>query len=110
MYLTIQLLELEKPMVMALNFMDEVRSRGDEIDVGALSEMLGIPVVPITARSGEGVDELLKIAHRQMHIGYTTEPDDLYDDFTHRIHHEIGEHIHDLPMRREFPRTGHQLS
>ena len=103
MYLTIQLLELEKPMVMALNFMDEVRSRGDEIDIGALSEMLGIPVVPITARSGEGVDELLKIAHRQMHIGYTTEPDDLYDDFTHRIHHEIGEHIHDFAYAAGIP-------
>jgi len=103
MYLTIQLLELEKPMVMALNFMDEAGARGDNIDAEALSRELGVPVVPITARSGEGLDELLKIAHRQMHMGYTIEPDDLYDDFTHKIHHEIGEKIHDYAYAANIP-------
>ena len=103
MYLTIQLLELEKPMVMALNFMDETSARGDNIDAEILSRELGVPVVPITARSGEGLDELLKIAHRQMHTGYTIEPDDLYDDFTHRIHHEIGEKIHDYAYAASIP-------
>ena len=95
MYLTVQLLELEKPMVIALNFMDAARKAGDEIDAVRLSKDLGIPVVPITARTGENIGELLLVAHRQMHIGYTIEPDDLYDDFTHEIHHRIGLNIHD---------------
>ena len=95
LYLTCQLLELERPMVIALNFMDEVERRGDQIDVDRLSKELGIPVVPITARTGENIDELLRTAHIQMHRGYTIEPDDLYDDFTHAIHHRIGELVHD---------------
>ena len=52
LYLTAQLLELERPMVIALNFMDEVEKHGDQIDVARLSETLGVPVIPITARSG----------------------------------------------------------
>lgn len=95
LYLTAQLLELERPMVVALNFMDEVEKHGDKIDVERLSEALGVPVIPITARSGENVKELLQVAHRQMHVGVTVEPDDLYDDFTHEIHHRVGELIHD---------------
>ena len=55
LYLTVQLLELERPTVLALNFMDEVAKRGDQIDVERLSKELGIPVVPITARTGEGL-------------------------------------------------------
>ena len=103
LYLTIQLLELERPMVMALNFMDEVEKNGDHIDVERLSQKLGIPVVPITAKTGEGLDELMHTAHRQMHIGYTIEPDDLYDDFTHEIHHRIGELIHDRAYEAKLP-------
>ena len=95
MYLTVQLLELERPMVVALNFMDEARKAGDEIDALRLSKELGIPVVPIAARTGENLEELLHTAHRQMHIGYTIEPDDLYDDFTHETHHSIDKLIHD---------------
>jgi len=95
LYLTIQLLELERPTVVALNFMDEVEHRGDRIDADRLSKELGVPVVPITAKTGQGVEQLLHIAHRQIHLGYTIEPDDLYDDFTHNIHHQIGELIHD---------------
>jgi len=103
MYLTVQLLELEKPMVVALNFMDEARKVGDEIDVSRLSKELGIPVVPITAKTGENLSELLHVAHKQMHIGYTIEPDDLYDEFTHEIHHRIGMLIHDAAYRAGLP-------
>ncbi len=103
LYLTIQLLELERPMVVALNFMDEVAKRGDQIDVERLSKELGIPVVPITARTGDGLEELLHIAHRQMHLGCTIEPDDLYDDFTHDIHHRMGELIHDYAYAARLP-------
>ena len=58
LYLTLQLLELRVPMVLALNMMDEVRANGGAIDVQKMSAALGIPVVPITAAKGEGVSEL----------------------------------------------------
>ncbi len=103
LYLTVQLLELERPMVVALNFMDEVEKHGDKIDLKRLSQALGVPVVPITARSGENVDELLKRAHRAIHTGFTLEPDNLYDDFTHRIHHQVGELIHDRAYAAGLP-------
>ena len=95
LYLTMQLLELETPMVLAVNFMDEVEKNGDQIDCGRLSAHLGVPVIPISARDNKNIDKLVEEAHRQMHTGLTLEPDDLYDDFTHIIHHRIGELIHD---------------
>ena len=83
--------------------MDEVAKRGDQIDVARLSKELGSPVVPITARTGEGLDTLLHTAHRQMHLGFTIEPDDLYDSFTHDIHHRMGELIHDYAYAAGLP-------
>ena len=103
LYLTVQLLELERPTVVALNFMDEVAQRGDQIDVDRLSKELGIPVVPITARTGEGVKALMHTAHRQMHLGVTIEPDDLYDDYTHDVHHRMGELLHDFAYLAGLP-------
>ena len=103
LYLTAQLLELERPMVVALNFMDEALKHGDQINVERLSQALGVPVVPITARSGENIDELLRVAHQQMHRGVTVEPDDLYDDYTHVLHHRVGELIHDKAYAAGLP-------
>ncbi len=59
LYLTLQLLELRVPMVLALNMMDEVRANGGTIDIKKMSIALGIPVVPISASKGEGVSELI---------------------------------------------------
>ena len=59
LYLTLQLLELRVPMVLALNMMDEVHANGGAIDVQKMSDALGIPVVPISAAKGEGVSELV---------------------------------------------------
>ena len=103
LYLTMQLLELERPVVLAVNFMDEVEKKGDQIDCGKLSAQLGVPVVPISARDGVNIDKLVQEAHRQMHTGLTLEPDDLYDDFTHAIHHRIGELIHDRAYAKGIP-------
>ena len=103
LYLTAQLLELERPTVVALNFMDEVEKRGDKIDVDRLSKELGVPVVPITARTGEGIEQLLHTAHRQMHLGVTIEPDDLYDDYTHDIHHRMVKLLHDYAYAANLP-------
>ena len=62
LYLTLQLLELGRPVVVALNMMDEVRSHGDSIDLAGLEKGLGVPVVAICARKGEGIDELVSRA------------------------------------------------
>ena len=59
LYLTLQLLELQVPIVLALNMMDEVRANGGTIDVQKMSQALGIPVIPISAANGEGVSELV---------------------------------------------------
>ena len=88
--------------MLALNFMDEVKARGDQIDVERLSKELGVPVVPITAKTGEGLDELLQVAHRQMHLGVTYEPDDLYDD-SPTTSTTDGELIHDYAYAANLP-------
>lgn len=60
LYLTLQLIELNIPMIIALNMMDELATGGGSIDIKAMEEQLTIPVVPISANSGEGVAELIK--------------------------------------------------
>ena len=70
LYLTLQLMELDIPMVLALNMMDEVRGNGGTIKINELERILGIPVVPISASKNEGVDELVKHA---IHVAYYQE-------------------------------------
>ena len=64
LYLTLQLLTLQTPTVLALNMMDELTGNGGSVDTKLLSELLGVPVVPICAANGEGVEELIEIAVR----------------------------------------------
>lgn len=76
LYLTLQLLELRIPTVIALNMMDEVRSGGGSVDIKKMSEMLGVPVVPISAAKGEGVSEL---ADRMVETAKTRRLPAVYD-------------------------------
>ena len=92
LYLTLQLLELGKPVVMALNMMDIVEKRGMEIDLHRFPEMLGIPVVPVSARKRRGLSALL---HAAVHHMGQTEPDALIHE-----HPEHTAHAHD--HHREF--------
>ena len=62
MYLTLQLMELGRPMVLALNMMDEVAANGGSVRVNEMEALLGIPVVPISASRGEGIEELVEHA------------------------------------------------
>ena len=62
LYLTMQLMELDVPMVLALNMMDEMRGNGGSVHINEMEDMLGIPVVPISASKNEGVEELVKHA------------------------------------------------
>lgn len=72
LYLTMQLMELDIPMVLALNMMDEVRENGGSIRINKMEEMLGIPVVPISAAKNEGIDEL--VAHALHVAKYQEQP------------------------------------
>lgn len=87
LYLTLQILELGKPVVLALNMMDIVEKRGMEIDLHRLPEMLGIPVIAVSARKRTGLDSLL---HAAAHHKGQADPDSL-------IHHHkgAGHHAHD---------------
>ena len=71
LYLTMQLLELNIPLVIALNMMDELLANGGSIDVNKMEEILGVPVVPISAKSGQGVEELISHA---IHVAKFQEP------------------------------------
>ena len=110
LYLTIQLMELEVPMIIALNMMDEVEKNGDSIDIKKLSLLLGIPVIPISARTGMGLGELAQsmrklvfAAHTQLHEGFNIEPDDVYDDFTRLEHYKIGNVIEPFAKKAGLP-------
>ena len=65
LFLTSQVLEMDVPVVIALNLMDVIEKRGDEIDIKGLSEKLGVPVVPISALKGTGMKELMKVVYEQ---------------------------------------------
>ena len=83
LYLTMQLLELGIPLVIALNMMDEVAANGGSIDVNKMEALLGVPVVPISAKSGQGVEELVSHA---LHVAKFQEPP-LRQDFCGRGDH-----------------------
>ncbi len=89
LYLTLQLLELGKPVVLALNMMDIVEKRGMEIDLHRLPEMLGIPVVPVSARKRRGLDVLL---HAAVHHKGATAPDRLIHNHVSSSHHKHNHH------------------
>lgn len=76
LYLTMQLLELNIPMVVAVNMMDELTSNGGSIDFNDMEKMLGVPVVPISAAKNEGIEELVEHA---VHVAYYREPPVIQD-------------------------------
>lgn len=108
LYLTMQLMELDIPMVLALNMMDEVRGNGGTVRINMMEDMLGIPVVPISASKNEGVDELVDHA---VHIAkYQEKPGRI--DFcdkneaggaVHRCLHGIMVLIEDHAQKADIP-------
>ncbi len=99
LYLSIQLIEMGVPMVIALNMMDEVRVNGGTIRVKAMSEELGVPVVPISASKNEGIDELIDIAIKT--AGHKQKPkrQDFCTGPTHRTVHAVAHLIEDHAER-----------
>ena len=89
LYLTLQLLELGKPVILALNMMDIVEKRGMEIDIHRLPEMLGIPVIPVSARKRTGLEVLL---HAAAHHKDNNSPDNLEHDHAYASKHRHDHH------------------
>ena len=108
MYLTMQLMELDVPMVLALNMMDEVNANGGAIHVNEMEEMLGIPVVPISAARNEGIQELIGHA---LHVAkYQERPGRMdfcsaeeKDGAVHRCLHGIMHLIEDHAKKANLP-------
>lgn len=111
LYLTMQLLEMNIPMVVALNMMDELTSNGGSIDINHMEKRLGVPVVPISAAKNKGIEELVEHA---MHVAYYQERPLRYDfcDKTenggavhrclHGISHLIEDHVESIGMPLRF--------
>ena len=109
LYLTMQLMELGIPMVLALNMMDEVRANGGTIMVNELEDLLGVPVVPISAAKNEGIDELVEHAlhvarHREVpgRIDFCDATDGK-DGAVHRCIHAVAHLIEDHAQRAGLP-------
>lgn len=104
LYLTLQLLELNIPMVLALNMMDEVRGNGGTIDVKVLSKELGIPVVPISAIKNEGIDELteqiIQVSKNRIYPKVT----DFCSGAVHRCIHSLVHMIEDHAQKAGIPK------
>ena len=110
LYLTLQLLELHIPMVIALNMMDEVRGNGGTIDIAAMEEALGVPVVPTSAAKNEGIEDLIssirETASRRLYPKVT--------DFCekgpvhrciHAVSHQVEDHAERIGMSPRFAAT-----
>ena len=105
LYLTLQLLELETPVVVALNMMDEVRENGGSVNINLMEELLGVPVVPISAAKNEGVDELVTHA---LHVARYQEKPTVTDFCSedspvHRCIHGIMTLIEDHASKAKIP-------
>lgn len=109
LYLTLQLMELDRPMVIALNMMDEVTANGGAIDVNLLESLLGVPVVPISAARNEGIGELVEHA---LHVARFRErpgrldfcaPDGPDGGALHRCIHGIANLIEDHAVTAHIP-------
>ena len=110
LYLTLQLLEMQIPMVLALDMMDEVRNNGGSIDVMGMSEKLGIPVVPISAVKAEGISELVeKVIRTAEKKKYPKITDFCEKGPVHRcIHalsHQVEDHAQNLGISPRFAAT-----
>lgn len=108
LYLTMQLLEMDIPMVVALNMMDEVTSNHGAINVNLMEELLGVPVIPISAAKNEGVEELVKHAlhiakyqERPMRQDFCDKKD--HDGSVHRCIHAVIHLIEDHAEKADIP-------
>ena len=110
LYLSLQLMELRVPMVIALNMMDEVRANGGSVNIKAISEFLGVPVVPIVASKGDGVSELIdrmQEVARKKQLPQVMDfcPDGPVHRCIHSAAHIIEDHADEAGLSRRFCAT-----
>lgn len=103
LYLSLQLMELNKPMVIALNMMDEVIASGNSIDVKKLSEYLHIPIVMISASKNEGIDDLINVVKKEVKMHKEPTHIDFCKGEVHRAIHSIAHIIEDHAQKAGFP-------
>ncbi len=103
LYLSLQLMELERPMVIALNMMDEVSRSGNHIDVGKLSSLLQVPIVPISASHRDGLADLLD-AVKEVLVHPRTANLDFCKGAVHRAIHSIMHIIEDHTQQQGVPK------
>ncbi|MBE6994497.1 MAG: ferrous iron transport protein B [Ruminococcaceae bacterium] len=103
LYLTMQLLEMDVPMVVALNMMDEVTGNGGSIDINLMEDMLGVPVVPISAVRNQGVDELVRHAYHIARYQERPEVRDFCEGPVHRCLNAVEHLIEDHAQRSGLP-------
>ncbi len=103
LYLTMQLIELNVPMVVALNMMDEVRGNGGTIKLDAFQEELGVPVVPISASKNEGVGELVAVAMETAQKKQKPKRQDFCSGAVHRAIHAVAHMVEDHAERIGVP-------
>ena len=107
LYLTLQLIEMRIPMVLALNMMDEVRNNGGSINVKEMSRLLGIPIIPISAIRNEGVEDLI---HTACEVAENKQYPKVYDFCTpgpvhrciHGLYHQLEDHASRIGMNGRF--------
>lgn len=95
LYLSMQLMELNIPMVIALNMMDEMRANGSTVDILKLEQELGVPVVPISAAKNEGIDELIEHALRAAEHKELPKRQDFCTGAVHRCIHSLAHVVED---------------
>ena len=103
LYLSLQLMELSIPMVIALNMMDEVTASGNSIDVQKLSCHLGIPIVPISASKGEGISELIDVVLKTIKEKSSPKKLDFCVGEVHKAIHSISHLIADQAEKEGYP-------
>lgn len=103
LYLSLQLMELGLPMVIALNMMDEVRASGNTIHVKQLASQLGVPIVPISASKNEGIDDLISTAIKVASGQYPIAKMDFCSGEVHRAIHAISHIVEDHAEALGYP-------
>lgn len=103
LYLTLQLMELQVPMVIALNMMDEVVQSGNSIDTERLSKQLGVPIVPISAARKQGINELIRTIKKMLKHPVAVLKPDFCSGEVHRAIHAIAHIIEDHAKQCDYP-------
>ncbi len=103
LYLSMQLIELGIPMVIALNMMDEVKANGNSIDIPKFQKLIGVPTIPIAANKNEGIGELLDVINKTLKEQIYPQKQDFCKGTAHRIIHTVAHFIEPHADKHNIP-------